>query len=147
MKVELSAENINIFILIQNSVANPKTYRMGYVTKEKAVDRFREAEILFIKENDQIAGTLEYQVPTNDYAYIKSIAIAPEFEHKRIGRKALKLLINSFLRYISKVSLNVHPENDDALRMYKSLGFIIVKKIRRNILLGYEPSIFMTLLK
>lgn len=145
-KVEPNEENIRIFTSIQNSVANPKTYRMGYVTEEGAVDRFNDANILFIKKNDQIVGTLEYQLRTSDCAYIKSIAISSEFKHEKIGRKALKLLFDSFLRYISNISLNVHPENH-ALEIYKSLWFIIVKKIRRNVLLGYEPSLFLTLLK
>jgi len=146
VKVEINEENINLFILIQNSVANSKTFRMGYVTKEKALERFNEAEVLFIKEGDIIVGTLEYQLGTNDYAYLKSIAIMPEFQGKGIGRQSLLLLLSNHLKFISKIGLNTHPENT-ALGLYQSMGFVVEKKIPRNKLLGYEPSLFLTLKK
>lgn len=144
MKADLNEENINIFISIQNSVANPKTFRMGYVTEKKASDRFNDAEVLFIKKDDKIVGILEYQLGTNNYAYIKSMAILPEFQGQNIGRQSLLLLLNNYLRHISRIGLNTHPENK-ALILYQSIGFVITKKIPGNKILGYEPSFFLIL--
>lgn len=143
MKAILNEKNINIFILIQNSVYNPKTFKMGSVTKEKAVYRFNDAEVLFIKEDDNIVGTLEYQLGYDSYAYIKSIAISPEFQGKNIGRQSLLLLLSDNLKHISKIGLNTHPENK-ALGLYQSIGFVVEKEIPKNKLLGYEPSLFLT---
>ena len=144
IKVEANEENINLFVLIQNSVYNPKTFKMGGVTKEKASGRFNETEVLFIKEGDNTIGTLEYQLGANDYAYFKSIAIMPEFQGKGIGRYSLVYLLHNQLKHISRIGLNTHPKNR-ALGMYKSLGFVVEKKIPGNKLLGYEPSLFLTL--
>lgn len=144
IKAILNEENINLFILIQNSVANPKTFKMGYVTKKKAPRRFKKAEVLFIKEGGRIVGTLEYQLRTNDYAYIKSIAVLPEFQGESIGKQSLLLLLSNQLKHISEIGLNTHPENK-ALGLYQSMGFVVKKKIPGNKLLRYEPSFFLTL--
>lgn len=144
VKADLNEENINLFILIQKSVANPKTFKMGYVNRKEAVKRFKKAEVLFIKEEDNIVGTLEYQLKDDDYAYLKSIAILPEFQGRHLCRQSLSILFNENLGHISKFSLNTHPKNK-ALKLYKSIGFVIEKKIPRNRLLGREPSFFLTL--
>ncbi|NVN97657.1 GNAT family N-acetyltransferase, partial [Candidatus Nomurabacteria bacterium] len=116
-KAILNEENINTFILIQNSVANPKTFRMGYVTEEKACLRFIDAKVFFIKEDGQTVGTLEYQLGAGDYAYIQSIAILPEFQGKGIGRQSLVFLLSNQLKRVSKIGLNTHPKNK-ALSIY-----------------------------
>lgn len=143
IKAVLSEEDINTFVLIQNSVYHPKTFKMGGVTRQKAIDRFQDAEVLFIKEGSDTIGTLEYEFGAGDYVYIKSIAIIPEFQSMGIGRQALLLLFNNELKFISKIGLNTHPENK-ALGLYQSMDFVIEKEIPGNRIMGYEPSLFLT---
>lgn len=148
MKIEVlevfqTDKNLEIFCSIQNSVANSKTFRMGYVTKEGAIKRFEGATVLFIKCDGKIVGTFEYEFMADSSIYFKSIAVYPEFQHKGIGREVILIMLDELKKY-GKINLNTHPQNP-ALELYKSLGFVVVKKIRRNIIKGYEPSLFLSL--
>lgn len=150
MKIEVlevfpTDKNLEIFCLIQNSVANPKTFRMGYVTKERAIKRFESATVLFIKCNGNNVGTFEYEVIPDNTIYFKSIAVCPEFQNRGIGKEVILIMLDR-LKNFNKISLNTHPQNP-ALELYKSLGFIVVKKIRRNVIKRYEPSLLLSLRK
>lgn len=143
-EIVFNEENIEMFTSIQNSVAHPKTFKMGYVKKSSVVSRLSDAKAFFIKEDGKIVGTLEYVLISDDSAYIRSIAVSKKFQNKGIGRSALLLLLYGELKDVSKVDLTTHPKNK-ALNLYLSLGFVVVKKIRRNKFLGHEPYFHLSL--
>lgn len=125
-KALLNDNDLNIFISLQNSVADPKTYTQGYVSKRMAICRFKKSFVYFIKEGDVTVGVIEYQDKRffRRYAYIFGFVIAPNYQNRGIGHRALSLFIENHLKDFRIVKLGTHQENK-ALNLYKSLGFII----------------------
>jgi ribosomal protein S18 acetylase RimI-like enzyme len=123
-EVGWSKEDIEAFISIQLSVANSITYRMGYLSYEKASLRLLHVSVFFVKNDGIIVGSVEWEQIDHERVHIKSIAIKPEYQDQGIGHAVLRTLIKDILCEYMIVTLQTHTLNR-ALNLYKRLGFTI----------------------
>lgn len=62
--------------------------------------------------------------------HVISIAVLPEHRRKGLGRMLMKMSIDGMIkRNLDEVYLEVRISNEPAITLYKSLGFIIVRRI------------------
>lgn len=66
---------------------------------------------------------MEDEAVAGEY-YLDSLAVWPEYRGKGIGRKLLQKAIATGLSKGLTVTLAVDPVNDNAQRLYRSLGFV-----------------------
>ncbi len=75
------------------------------------------------KFKDKLVGFVVGRIVL-DEAEIFTLAVSPEWRHKRIASKLIKDLLNEFTkRKVKLVFLEVATTNQVALRLYESFGF------------------------
>jgi ribosomal protein S18 acetylase RimI-like enzyme len=72
-----------------------------------------------------VAGVHVYS-PEYGVAALGNITTAPEHRGKGLGRRVTAHLCKSLLERTNTVGLNVHAENESAIRCYQGLGFDVV---------------------
>lgn len=77
---------------------------------------------LFEKHFNSSFPDMEDESEAGEY-YIDSLAVLPDYRGKGIGRKLLSAAIEHGKASGLKVTLAVDPENEQAQRLYSSLGF------------------------
>ncbi len=61
-------------------------------------------------------------------AFIMTLAVSPEWRRKGIGRWLLKRIVETFKDKAEVISLDVRKSNIPAIRLYRSMGFEVVKE-------------------
>ncbi len=106
------------------------------LSKEREKKRFfdiidsEEKYIFFIQEKDKIIGYIDFclwrnkQLPTS---YINDMVIKKEYRKKGYGKKAIKWFIShSKKKGVKRIGLGTRAENNNALKLYKKMGFNII---------------------
>jgi ribosomal-protein-alanine N-acetyltransferase len=80
-----------------------------------------------------------------DHAYIDGILVKPSHQGRGLGRAATVKLLEE-LKDIPLVDLVTHPDNERAIKLYESLGFVVGER-KENYFGDGEPRIVMKLQK
>ena len=99
---------------------------------------------LFALVDNRAVGTVTYyfnnRVKTKHIAHIVGVFVDSGFRGRGIGKellvKALELIRKK--KRIVKIQLMVNPKQKAALALYKSLGFVAVGKMKKEIKVGKE---------
>lgn len=119
--------DIKVFMQLEQSVSNPKTYP-GSAREEDALDELTNTEVYFIKRDGQIVGNIAYEMKTEHCAEITGLMVSPNYKRQGAGREALTAVLDK-LKGVKRIFLVTHPENDEALPLYQSLGFHIESRV------------------
>lgn len=94
------------------------------------------AVVFCAKKDEKVIGAV-LAFPTNDPALyaLHKIFVADEYRGKSIGTQLLKRMVEELSNRNLRSFLTVNPNNDAALKLYKSLGFSVEKSIK-----GYYRS-------
>ncbi len=129
MKIEFvlaiaSLAEADDYLGIQKNVASPVNFTV--TTVEEALKELATSTVYRIYCDGVFVGYISYRMKTSDHIYIAELAIHSDFRGRGIGGKALAMqLIEAACRGASIASLVTHPQND-ALRLYQRLGFVII---------------------
>jgi putative acetyltransferase len=105
------------------------------IPSERLLDRQRRIEGLgpnvheFVAEVDGrvvgTAGLIAFQGRMNHAGEIAHIMVHDEFQGRGIGRQLMEALLDIADNYLGlvRVELLVYPDNEGAIRLYKTLGF------------------------
>ncbi len=99
-------------------------------------------ETFLILEKDIPVGLVTYSFTEPERAYINDLVIHPDHQGKKIGKTAMKWLLDR-LENIRHVDLVTHPHNTIAIILYSKSGFKI-SGWKSNYYGDGEPRIFMT---
>lgn len=119
--------DLEVFMALEQSVKNPKTYPSSS-TQEDALDELTKSKVYFIKKNGQVVGNIGYEMKAGDNAEITGLMVDPRYQNQGIGREALTAVLDE-LKRINRIELVTHPENENALSLYQSLGFHIESRV------------------
>lgn len=97
--------------------------------------------VYFIILDNEIVGSVIYENKSEDHAYISGLVIDQKYQGQGLARKAMELIMEE-LKDKKRIDLVTHPENDKAINLYKSLGFII-GETKENYFGDGEPRIVM----
>jgi len=82
-----------------------------------------------------------FEVIENKIAHCNGLVIYREYKGKGYGRQAMIQLLKKMVKY-ARVELVVHPDNNSALSLYLSLGFIIESR-NENYFGNGQPRLVM----
>lgn len=110
----------------------PRTLEeMTYRTKQP--DFFPDG-LFFAFDGDNVAGFCytgrderEWKRRGEKIGHINQLGVAPEYRGRGLGRALLLQGVNYLRQYVSLVELGVEGKNDNALALYKSVGFTLYK--------------------
>lgn len=138
----MTEADVDAFLALEEKVKVPKIYNPITNTAD-ALDEIQTNELFFIESEGTTVGTIAYaQKPDGSY-YISNVAVLPEYRGKGIARLAMQKI----LEHISpahRVWLVVHPENENALKLYTSLGFKQENRVE-NYYGDGEPRVVMAI--
>ncbi|WP_137789253.1 GNAT family N-acetyltransferase [Bacillus sp. E(2018)] len=112
MSIRISSEAFGM--TLKDSTAMERSFN-----KEKNTDRF------MIVVNEQTVGKIRISRKDRE-AWIYGFAVLTEHQGQGIGRKVLRQVINEQSSAGNSIHLEVDTKNDQALELYKAVGFKVV---------------------
>jgi ribosomal protein S18 acetylase RimI-like enzyme len=92
---------------------------------ESKVNEDEDTDMFMIEVNEETVGKIRVNLQDRQ-AWIYGFSILPEQQGKGIGRKVLNRVIKDQSSAGHSVHLEVETKNDNALRLYESVGFKVV---------------------
>ncbi|MBI2065009.1 MAG: GNAT family N-acetyltransferase [Candidatus Yanofskybacteria bacterium] len=133
-------EDIDTFIEIEKTAVGLKVYS-GITDKEEAKEEIENNEVYFIIKDGEIVGSTEYQVKSQEEAYLGGLVIKPKFQDKGIARQAIEFRLNK-VKDKKRVWLVTHPDNSKVIKLYLSYGFVIESR-KENYYGDGEPRLVL----
>lgn len=137
--IRATIKDIQTLLEIEKTTIGLKVYS-GYFTEEEVEGYVKDSIVYLIKNNDDIVGSISYDIIDSNHADFSGLVIKPEFQKQGLARKAMKLLFEKLKNY-KKLSLVVHPDNH-ALKLYESFGFVQESR-KENYFGDGEPRLIM----
>lgn len=138
----IQAEDIPALLEIEKS-ATSKTYSAMATEEEWQKEMAKTNAIIYtILKNGEIVGDVSYEIKNEDTAYISGLCVSSKFRRQRIGSEAIRLILEE-LKDKKRIELVTHPENINAIKLYKSLGFEQAGEPIENYFGDGEPRIRM----
>jgi [ribosomal protein S18]-alanine N-acetyltransferase len=125
-------------------VADSKLYGQP-LDYEGAVREITQNSFYFVKRGSAVVGTVAFRRTAKRSFYISNVAVLPEFRRQGIAKSAVLFVLGKCVG-AQRVELAVHPENQIALKLYMSLGFVI-ESCKENFFGDGEPRLILVLLK
>lgn len=135
-------DDIKELLDIEKTTIGLKTYS-GYFTEEEIAEWISDDIVYLIKKAGTIIGSISYEIKSEEHAYISGLVIRPEFQKQGLAKKATEKLLEELAKY-KKIDLVTHPDNNGAVKLYKSLGFVEIGT-KDNFFGDGEPRLIMVL--
>jgi len=86
---------------------------------------------LAVYDNKELVGSLRVEKDTESYI-IREVIVLPEYRGKGIGRRMMEHILAFLKPKEDHIFLYVDAENEVAIKLYMSLGFVLRKKETRR---------------
>jgi ribosomal-protein-alanine N-acetyltransferase len=137
-------EDVLILLEIEKSVSGSNIYS-PMLRESEWREALKKDIIYLIKSDADIIGSLSYEKKNDNHVYISGLVIKPAFQGKGFGRQVLVELLEQ-IKHIQRIDLVTHPDNQVALSMYRSLGFIVESR-KENYYGDGEPRLVLSLVR
>jgi len=141
--VRATFDDISAILEVEKGLVGTKIYS-GLTGVEDAKAEMKENIYFLVKRDDKVVGDISYKMQNSDVAYISGLAVAKELQRQGIARRAMELLLE-ILKDAKTIELVTHPENEKAISLYKSFGFLQVGEPMENYFDDGQPRIKMIL--
>ena len=135
-------KDLEIFIDLERKVANARVYGPA-LQAEKALDEIRKNAIYFLKQGDSVVGMAGYQKRPDGSIHITNVNIDPNYQRQGIARAVMQYFLERH-RDAKRIDLVTHPENENAIKLYRSLGFEVESRNENHFGDG-EPRLVLAL--
>ena len=127
---QVRKHEIDDVYMLEKNVYKPINYPM-FVLRQ-FYDLMPELFLVALNENNEILGYTQGGLNIeNNEGWILSLATNQKHRGKGVGGLLSKKLIDRLkLRYIERILLTVHPENDSAVSLYTRMGFKINDEVQ-----------------
>ncbi|TSC64209.1 MAG: Acetyltransferase [Parcubacteria group bacterium Gr01-1014_91] len=122
-----TSEDADAFLALEHSVIGTKTYS-GSANRAEALQEIAENEVYLIYRDEQLIGSTAFQMKSHDHAYLSGMVVHPDFQGQSIAREAALFRLRK-LQGVKRIDLVTHPGNFKVIRLWKTLGFQIEKRI------------------
>ena len=89
---KITVNDVSAYIALEESVIDKKTYSV-ITEPEKVIEEIQNNECFFIKKDDRIIGSIEYQIKEPGHAYIGGIVVHPDSQGQGIARTAMDIIL------------------------------------------------------
>ncbi|MDP3725967.1 MAG: N-acetyltransferase [bacterium] len=137
-----TVEDIPQLLIIERSIAVTNVYS-PMIEESEWEKALQEGPVFLIKQDGALVGNISYENKGSGHYHISGLALMPQFQGKGTGRKVLIKVLKEF-KNAKRIDLAVHPNNDSALKLYKSLGFVVESQ-KENYYGDGEPRLILGL--
>jgi ribosomal protein S18 acetylase RimI-like enzyme len=116
-----TTDDVETLVEFERKVVNPKLYGPA-LDFESAIKEIEKNTFFFIKIGNAVIGTAAYCERTDKTVYISNVAVDPIYRRQGVAREVVCRILHECSK-APRVELVTHPENENALRLYFSLGF------------------------
>jgi ribosomal protein S18 acetylase RimI-like enzyme len=128
------------FVALQERSTDLKLYGPVGGLKE-ALREISDNVLYLVRIRDEIVGSVACRVRSDGSVYISNVVVAPDHRRRGIARAAMLFVLEQH-KNARRVDLVTHPENEPALRLYRSLG-LAVEARRENHFGDGEPRLVL----
>ena len=114
-------KDIPVFIKLQDKIKDRKLY--SFMDEEDVIEEFRKNVIYMIYRNDEVVGSIAYEIKNDKEIYISGFFIDPKYQKQGICSEALKQVLE-INKNFEKFYLLAHPDNKGTLALCKKFNFI-----------------------
>ncbi len=136
----IKSNQADMLVAFEKTIDTPRLYSKPLDLKA-AINEINNNIYYFIKYNNELLGTIAYQIREDGSYYISNMAIGPKYRGLGVARAAMLFILKKSNKS-KRVDLVTHPENTKAISLYKSFGFVIEEQIE-NYYNDGEPRIVM----
>lgn len=143
--VQLKAATITdipILLGLEKSVSGTNIYS-PMLDEGEWQEELGKSQVFLIENESGVIGSVSYEQREDNHVYISGLVIDPRFQGKGIGRQVLVNVLER-LKNAKEIDLVTHPDNQAALQLYLSLGFVIESR-KENYYDDGEPRLVLTL--
>ncbi len=134
--------DISALLELEKSVSGTKVYS-PMLERGEWEEELRDSIVCLILKCGTVVGNLSYKRKGDDHVYISGLVVSPSFQGRGIARKVLVDLLKN-LGNIQRIDLVTHPDNQKALQLYQSIGFVIESR-KENFYGDGEPRLILVL--
>ncbi len=125
LALELATVNdVDTLVAFERKVADPKIYGQP-LDFQGALEEINSNTLYFIKKGEMLVGTAAYSLRPDKSIYVSNVAVDPTCRRRGIARAAMSLILEK-CKGTHRIDLVTHPENKNALQLYRSLGFKVL---------------------
>lgn len=140
--IKATVADIPQLIEIEKSVAGTNIYS-PMLEKNEWERALQEGLVFLIKKEETLAGNISYENKGDGHYHVSGLAIMPQFQNRGVGREALISVLKE-CGDAKRIDLVVHPDNESAVKLYKSLGFRVESQ-KENYYGDGEPRLVLVL--
>ena len=137
---EATMTDIPVLMELERSVAGTNIYS-PMLEKSDWTEELQTNKVYLIEKNNVVVGNLSYERKSSDHVYVSGLVISPEFQGQGVAREVLTRLLKE-LKDVKRIDLVTHPENQKALQLYQSLGFVVESR-KENYFGDGEPRLIL----
>ena len=137
-----SVFDIPVLLELEKGVAGTNIYS-PMLSEDEWKEEMQRGDVYLIERDGVVMGNLSYERQGNDRVYISGLVISPAFQGQGIGREVLSNLLVE-LKDVRRIDLVAHPDNQTALNLYQSLGFVVESR-KENYYGDGEPRLVLML--
>ena len=138
--VRMTREDLDAYLALEKKVES-RTYTAAQ-DRGEAEEEFAEGPMYFFVLDGAVVGAVSCALQEDGSVYLNGLSVDPAYQGQGIGRRALELVLD-MVREAPRVWLVVHPENERALALYRSLGFEEVGR-KENFHGDNEPRVVLS---
>jgi len=116
-----------------------KLYKEIFSTNISFNEKFKNVEVYI--DNDSIIGFIDYSI-IYDRAEINYIYVLDDYQRQGIATKLL-LAMESNLKNVANITLEVNETNEKAIKFYEKNGFKVVSKREKYYKDGHDAYLMM----
>ena len=136
--------DIDELIEIERGVAGTKIY-VPMLSHDEWLVALDIGAVYLIEKDKTIVGNISYEKKSPGRVRISGLVISRKFQGQHLGRQALAQVMEE-LKDIKRIDLDVHPDNERALKLYQSFGFTEESR-KENFYGDGEPRLILVLQK
>ena len=93
-----TTKDVQKLLEIEETTIGLRVYS-GYFNEEEVEGYVKNSVVYLIKNDNDVVGSISYDVIASDHADISGLVIKPEFQKKGFARKAMELLFEKLKDY------------------------------------------------
>lgn len=137
-------EDIPALIEIEQTAAGTKIY-VPMLTEDEWLVALDIGTVYLINKKGVVVGDISYEKKGEHHVHISGLVVMPQFQGQGIAREALTEVLVE-LEGFERIDLVTHPDNEKALKLYQSLGFVVESR-KENFFGDGEPRLILVLKK
>lgn len=135
------ADDSDIDVYLQMSKALISRTYAGYENIDEVARLIHDELVYKIIFRNKVIGYISVILENDDHLELDNLMVEADYQGRGFGRQALEMVLNE-IGDSKTITLVTHPDNTNALKLYKSVGFAESER-KENYFGDGEPRLIM----